>query len=336
MRFIDYLVDKIFSIVTYIIVLALVISFLEIFKVNTFLIVYIPLFITIGYLTIFLYDFFRKRDYYNKLFESLNELDKKYLIQEIISKPNFLEGKLLYETMQEVNRAMVENVNSYLNNEREFKEYIEMWVHEIKTPISSTKLIIENNSNEVTKNIDEEIDKIDKYIEQVLYYARSDNVHKDYIIKEITLEDVVNKAIYTNKKELILRKIKLNLYNLEVKVNSDIKWLEYILKQIIENSIKYSKTNSPEISIYCEKYDERVELFIKDNGIGIDKKDIQKIFDKGFTGENGRKIYKSTGIGMYLCKKLCKKLGHDIEIYSSLGEGTTIKIIFPTGSFSKM
>ncbi len=336
MRFIDYLIDKIFSIVIYVIVLALVLSFLEIFKVNTFLIVYIPVFITIAYLAIFLYDFFRKRSYYNKLFESLNELDKKYLIQEIISKPNFLEGKLLYETMREVNRAMVENVNSHLNNEREFKEYIEMWVHEIKTPISSTKLIIENNSNEVTKNIDEEIDKIDKYIEQVLYYARSDNVHKDYIIKEINLEGVVNKAIYTNKKELILRKIKLNLYDLEVKVNSDIKWLEYILKQIIENSIKYSKTNGPEISIYCEKYDERVELLIKDNGIGIDKKDIQKIFEKGFTGENGRKIYKSTGIGLYLCKKLCKKLGHDIEIYSSLGEGTTIKIIFPTGSFSKM
>lgn len=335
MSFFEYLKDRLFSVIIHIILIVFVIFFLITFKVNTFLIVYIPIFIIIAYLSVFLYDFFIKRNYYNRVISNLNGLDKKYLIQEIIEQPEFLEGKIFYDSVHEINKSMLENVNYYSNNEKEFREYIEMWVHEIKTPIASTKLIVENNLSEVTRNIDEELDKIDNYIEQVLYYSRSDNVHKDYIIKEVLLENVVNKVILNNKKDFITKKIKLDIYDLNITVNSDSKWLEYILKQIVANSIKYSKIEQPKISIYALKYNQKVELIIEDNGIGIEQKDLNKVFEKGFTGENGRKIYKSTGMGLYLCKKLCEKLGHDISIFSNENDGTNLRITFPLGSHSK-
>jgi signal transduction histidine kinase len=336
MKLLDYCKDKIVSIFIFFLLLIIVISLLLIFNVNLFLIVYISLFISFSYIGVFLYEFFRRREYYNTLLNNLENLDQKYLVNEMLMKPNFLEGKIFFESMQDINKSMVENVNKYLYKQEEFREYIEMWIHEIKTPIASSKLISQNNLNEVTKSIDEEIDKIDSYIEQVLYYSRSDNVYKDYIIKEILLDQVVNNVILKNKKYFITKKIKLNLENLELKINSDSKWLEYILNQVITNSIKYSNKENSSISIYAKEYLERIDLFIEDNGIGIERKDLSRVFEKGFTGENGRKIYNSTGMGLYLCKKLCDKLDHSIDVKSTLGEGTIVRITFPIGTFSKI
>lgn len=336
MKFIDYCKDKAVSICVYFLLLFIVISLLIIFNVNKFLVVYIFLFISFSYIVVFLYEYFRRKDYYNTLLNNLENLDQKYLIQEMLIKPNFLDGKIFFESMQDINKSMIENVNKYLYKQEEFREYIEMWVHEIKTPVASSKLIAQNNINEITKSIDEEIDKIDGYIEQVLYYSRSDNVHKDYLIKEILLEQVVNNVILKNKKDFISKKIKLNLENLNLKVNSDSKWLEYILNQIVTNSIKYSNKENSNISIYAKEYLERIDLFVEDNGIGIEIKDVNRVFEKGFTGENGRKIYNSTGMGLYLCKKLCDKLDHGIDVKSTLGEGTIVRITFPIGTFSNV
>jgi signal transduction histidine kinase len=336
MKFIDYLKDKIVAIVIYIGLMFFTILVLRIFEVNIFLIVYIPLFITIASVVVFLQDYYRRCYYYNNLISNLEKLDKKFLLQELINKPDFLDGKILYELIHETNKSMLENVNDYRYKQEEFRDYVEMWVHEIKTPISSSKLIIENNKNDITLNIDEEIDKIDSYIEQILYYSRSENVEKDYIIKKISLENVVNNVILKNKKDFIYKNIILEKKDLDIEINSDSKWLEYVINQIVINSIKYSKPENPRIYIYAKNNKENVELYIQDNGIGIEKKDLSRVWDKGFTGENGRKMYNSTGMGLYLCKKLIQKLDHDIEIDSKLDEGTIIKITFPIGTFNKV
>lgn len=196
-------------------------------------------------------------------------------------------------------------------------------------------MIVENNKNEVTKSIDEELNKVENYIEQALYYARSNTVEKDYYIKKAILKDIVNESIRRNKNVLIHERIFINVHDLELEVNTDNKWIVFILNQIIQNSIKYKKQNdNSEIEIYAKRGKEKVILFIKDNGIGIKKGEITRVFEKGFTGTNGRLIgKKSTGIGLYLCKNLCNKLGIAIELNSIQDEGTEIRLVFPKSSY---
>lgn len=150
-------------------------------------------------------------------------------------------------------------------------------------------MIVENNKNEVTKSIDEELDKVENYIEQALYYARSNTVEKDYYVKKVNLKDIVNESIKKNKNVLIHERISVNVHDLDLEANTDNKWIIFILNQIIQNSIKYKKQDENlEIEIYAKQGKENVILYIKDNGIGIKKGEITRVFEKGFTGTNGR------------------------------------------------
>lgn len=280
-------------------------------------------------------EYLYKNKYYKNLQNFLDNLDEKYLITEIIKTPDFIEGKILKEILEQIDKSMLENVNKYKYIQEEYKEYIELWIHEVKIPIAASKMIIENNKNIATKSIDEELQKIEDYIEQALFYARSNTVEKDYYIKKVNLKDIVNESIKKNKNILIHEKVLLNLHDLDLDINTDNKWIQFILNQIIQNSLKYKKQEVKlELEIYAEKHKENVVLHIKDNGIGIKNEEIARAFEKGFTGTNGRlSNKKSTGIGLYLCKNLCSKLGIDIELYSVYQEGTEVKIIFPQNSF---
>src|SRR5690606_31040269 len=202
----------------------------------------------------------------------------------------------------------------------------------IKTPIASTRLIIENNQTGVTRNIQEEVKKIEEYIEQVLYYSRSNNVSKDYLIKEVSIVDLVRGVIKRNSRDFISKGISIDLEKVEGTVFSDAKWLEFILNQLIGNAIKYIRERDGKVIIHTVRNENNIVLTIEDNGIGISEKDIYRVFEKGFTGENGRKFGRSTGIGLYLCKKLADQLGLGLTITSKMGEGTKVSIIFPLGS----
>ena len=159
-------------------------------------------------------------------------------------------------------------------------------------------------------------------------------VEKDYIITQTNLKEIVNNAILKNKTTLLNERISLELKDLEQEVYTDSKWAVFIVNQIIQNSIKYSKDTDKKIQIYANTKNAKVILYIKDNGIGIKNGEITRVFEKGFTGENGRIIgKKSTGIGLYLCKKLCARLGLAIELNSEEGKGTEVKIIFPKNSY---
>ena len=331
MSFKSYIRDKFVYLFTSVMTVFVISLLLVLFNLNKFLIVVILLFMIFSYIVPFLYEFYKKKYFYDTFKKTLESLDKKYLITEMITNSNCLDGRLLLEYLYEIDKSMHEEVNNYKYISNELKEYIELWCHEIKTPVATSKLIIENNNNKITKSILEELEHIENYIEQVLFYSRSDTVEKDYIITDVKLKNVVESVIKRNKKDLISKKIKVELDDLCL-VKSDAKWLEFIINQIILNSIKYSKGKNPAIKISSKKNKNNEILFIEDNGIGIEEADIAKVFDKGFTGANGRKKYNATGIGLYLCKKLCNKLGHEINISSRLNEYTTVSIIFPSSS----
>ena len=282
-------------------------------------------------------EYGKKKRFYDTLKQNMSELDDKYLISEIIDTPDFFDGKILKETLQDAGKSMLENVNKYEHLQEDYKEYIELWIHEIKTPIAASKMIIENNKTETTKSIEEELDKIENYTERALFYARSNTVEKDYIITKSNLKEIVNLSILKNKSSLLSNKINIDLHDLEEIVYTDSKWTVFIISQIIQNSIKYSKNENRKIEIYAKSKNEKVILYIKDNGIGIKKGEITRVFEKGFTGTNGRvQNKKSTGIGLYLCKKLCNKLGIGIELNSEQDEGTEVRIVFPKNSYTEL
>ncbi|EKQ51257.1 MULTISPECIES: sensor histidine kinase [unclassified Clostridium] len=293
-----------------------------------FLIWFLPLLIYI------LIDLFIKKKFYDDIIGVTEKLDKKYLLPEVIKVPNYYEGKIIYETLMECNRNMHEHVNFYKNLQKEYREYVETWVHEIKTPISSSKLIIENSESKEKNALGDELKKIEEYINQALYYSRSTDVSNDYIIKEFEIKEAIQEAIRNNRRDFINKKIAVDIEEVSGTVVTDIKWIKFIVNQIIINSIKYSKTKNAILKAYTIKGKDNLMLIIEDNGIGIPQNDVNRVFDKGFTGENGRKYGKSTGIGLYLCKKLCEKLGLGISLSSEEGEGTKVNIIFPIGDFT--
>lgn len=311
--------------------------FLMAYNVGMFIKIYIPLIIIGLYMISIIIEYFKRKKFYDNLLKILEELDEKYLITEIIKTPNFLEGQILKNSLEQIDKSMLENVNKYKYMTEDYKEYIELWIHEIKIPIATSKMVIENNKNAITKSIDEELDKVENYIEQALFYARSNTVEKDYYIRKVVLKEIVNESIKKNKSSLIQEKISIDIHDLEIEVNTDNKWIVFILNQIIQNSIKYRKKENSVIEIYANQGKENVILYIKDNGIGIKQGEITRVFEKGFTGTNGRlSNKKSTGIGLYLCKKLCNKLGIGIELNSVQNEGTEVKLVFPKDSYIEL
>ena len=335
MKFIDFIKDKMLLIITIFIALLTIEILLFVYNIDIISKVYISAIIIIVVAISIIVEYNKKKIFYNQLKNNLSNLKEKYLISEIIKNPDFIDGKILKEILEDTGKSMIENVNYYKRIQEDYKEYIELWIHEVKTPIATSKMIIENNKTEITKSIEEEINKVENYTEQALFYARSNIVEKDYIITKANLKDIVNNVIMKNKSTILNEKISLKLTDLKQDVFTDSKWTVFIINQIIQNSIKYSKESNKIIEIFADKKNDKVILHIKDNGIGINKNEISKVFEKGFTGENGRRIgQKSTGIGLYLCKKLCDKLGLGIELNSEKDEGTEVRIIFPKNSYT--
>ena len=335
MKFSDFIKDKVLLIVTVILALISIEILLLAYNIGIIAQIYIAIIIILVVGISIFVEYKNKQHFYNQLKTNMDELNEKYLISEIIKTPNFIEGKILKETIQDTGKSMLENVNYYKNIQEEYKEYIELWIHEVKIPIAASKMIIENNKNSVTKSIDEELDKVENYIEQALFYARSNAVEKDYIINKTNLKEIVSVSILKNKTTLLNEKVALELKDIEQEVYTDSKWATFIINQIIQNAIKYSKKENKKIEIYSKTKNDKVLLYIKDNGIGIKKGEITRVFERGFTGENGRIVgQKSTGIGLYLCKKLCDKLGLGIELNSEKDIGTEVRIIFPKNSYT--
>ena len=334
MKLSKYLKTNFLIILLFIVIIAIINLILISFKTNEQAIIGVTLTAIIGFILSTIYDFNRRKKFYSKFLNNLELLDKKYLITEMIEKPNFYEGEILYDALYEIDKSMAEEIKNYSLSLVDFKEYIEMWIHEVKLPLASLNLIVHNHKELSDKKIVEQLKRIDDDVEQVLYYVRSENAQKDYLIKETKISKVISNVAMKNKDILLENNINLEVEVGDKKVLTDSKWLEFIVNQIISNSIKYIKKGVEHyIKITAKENEKSIILKIYDNGIGIKKSDISKVFDKTFTGNNGRKIETSTGMGLYITKQLCKKLGHKVTIDSKENEYTEVSIFFNKDDF---
>ena len=272
----------------------------------------------------------RKR-YLNKLLDMTKQLEERYLIPEIMTIPDKADDQVFYQIMKMAEKSMLEKIGDIQNERKEYKEYIEQWIHEVKTPITAMKLLCENNRSSFAREILAELEHINQYTEQALYYARSEHTEKDYSVRETNLCDVVHSAVADNKYLLRQSNMTITIDDIENKVYTDDKWVRFILNQIIGNAIKY-RIEQPVLRFSATKTNDRVVLSVSDNGIGIPKSDLPRIFEKGFTGRNGRIGKNSTGMGLYLCKRLCDKLGIGLTAHSE-NKGTTIALSFQMNDF---
>lgn len=208
---------------------------------------------------------------------------------------------------------------------KELQEYMTSWFHEIKTPIAVSRMIYETDGS--IESLSEEMDRIEHFIEQALYYSRINDFHKDYFIQEINFERMVKEAVKLHTKTFLAKKIRLNLDLQNVEVLTDKKGTLFILNQLLSNSLKYSDDNG-QISICIDG--QKRTITVKDHGIGIAPEDLPRVFEKGFTGKNGRQYHSSTGMGLYLAQKTAEKLGHKLTITSKKGDYTEAVLSFPS------
>ena len=275
--------------------------------------------------------YFSRKKYLNKLLDMTEQLKERYLLPEIMQEPERADEQVFYQIMKMAEKSMLERIGEVQRERKEYKEYIEQWIHEVKTPITAIKLICENNRCSFTRELMAELENINRFTEQALYYARSEHTEKDYSVREINLSDVVHGAIADNKYLLRQNNVAVTVEDVEYSIYSDDKWLRFILDQLISNAVKY-RVEHPGLHFFAVKKTDSIILSVSDNGIGIPQGDLPRIFEKGFTGQNGRTIHSSTGIGLYLCRRLCDKLGIGISA-SSEGEGTTISLFFHINDF---
>lgn len=307
--------------------------FLMTLKSSGYLMLYVTAAVGLGVILGMYLDYARIRRFLMEIRQNVDEIDEKYLVADLLAKPEISEEEIICDILKTMELSMAGRVSDYRRRSEEYKEYVETWVHEVKIPISTARMIIENHRSDSVEEsgIVDEVERISTYVEQALFYARSEAVEKDYYVKSLNLSEVVGSALTARKKSLISMKASIDMTGLEdaPEVLSDGKWLTFILGQIIDNSIKYAKADEKlSLTFFVREDEGRRSLVIKDNGIGMKEEEIDRVFEKGFTGTNGRIGKASTGIGLYLCRKLCLRLGHDINLESKLGKGTSIIITF--------
>ncbi|MFP4015415.1 MAG: sensor histidine kinase [Halanaerobiales bacterium] len=333
MKFLDYIRDKKFFLAFYIILMTFVslvvlldseksIHLSNLIYINLVAFFMMILYLITGYL-------YYKR-YYKALEKIIKDIDYDvvYNLPEPLSRQQGLYNQVLNKLYRE-QKEIIEKQNL---EKRENKDFVSSWFHQIKTPIAVSRLIVEEKDNyskeEIIRNISEEIDKIESQVEQALYYSKIDVFEKDYFIQEVNLDEIVSGVIRKHARSFISKKIVLDKQDLNIMVNTDKKWLSFIIDQILSNSLKYTEIRD-KISIRGEAHKNRKVLYIRDSGMGIKEEDLSRVFDKGFTGYIGRREEKSTGIGLYLASKLVTRLGHEINISSQYGEYTEVKLVFP-------
>ncbi len=308
--------------------------FLSAFSIATHAVVFVILVFAVGNGVVLAHDYLKRNAYYKDVLRVFDGLDQKCLISEMIEPASFSEGIIFYEILRGANKSMNDKIASYRRLSSDYREYLETWVHEIKTPIASARLTLENHPSAVARKVEGDMDRVEGMVSQALFYARSNAVEKDYVIGAHTLKELVEAALRKNARMLIENKMKVETDLLEISVVTDEKWIGFILDQIIGNAVKYRAGESGLLRFWGCQYACGAELCIEDAGIGVPEKDIGRIFEKGFTGENGRKYAKSTGMGLYICKKLCGKLGLSVSAQSR--GGLRITLAFPKGNLYRM
>lgn len=276
----------------------------------------------------------KKRKLSKHITDLADSLEETYYIADVLPKPKEFQNQAYYYALKKACKSMNDEISKITEEKQAYQEYVESFAHEIKIPIGALSLTFDNTKNYTLKK---ETDKIFRLVEQMLYYARSENTEKDYFIKPVQLDNVIHNVILKFRHALMEGKVIINIQDTENLVYTDEKWLTFVLSQIVQNSIKYFDKQEKQLNIYSQDYGTNVQLSIEDNGCGIKASDLSRVFEKGFTGSNRNKA-NATGMGLYLAKKLCDRLGLKLDIMSREQEYTRIIITFPKGTvhhFSK-
>lgn len=263
-------------------------------------------------------DFFR---YYNRHRELIKMQKVIKISVDALSMPGDQIEEDYQTLLQLVHEDKVKAVNDLENRRKDLMEYYTMWVHQIKTPIAAMQLLLQSEDTPKNREAAEELFRIEQYVKMALQYTRLDSETTDFLIQRYNLDDIVREAVRCYARLFIRKKISLNYQPLQVQVLTDEKWLEFVIEQVLSNAVKYTPKGS--VSIYMEGSS---TLVIEDTGIGIRKEDLPRVCEKGYTGYNGHTDKRSTGIGLYLSKRILEKLSHTIEIESEMGKGTRVKI----------
>ncbi len=319
----QFLKDKVYLIITTAIVLMAITSFLYFIKISPSVIFMVALSVFVVFFSVMSVEFYRRYTYYNEILDMTQVMEEKYLVFDLIENRHFLDAAVMQEIIRLGNYSMNKKVNLYQSSQEEYQNYIELWVHEIKTPLAALKLMDANNN---LSNATEELERISYYIDQALYYARSSAVYKDYLIEEVDLKLSVMKTIKQLSNSFIKKDINVNVELEANNVYSDSKWLEFIIKQILINAVQYSEEHG-EITIRSRNVDQAIILEVVDNGIGIKPEDLPRVFEQGFTGTSGRVYNQATGMGLYLVKKLSDSLYINVSVSSK--EQTIVALRIP-------
>lgn len=328
-----YLRDRRTALVIFGVALLIALGFCGAFRLRIEVILFILLPILLAALGILWYEYNRRKQFYEKLRKNLGQLDQAYLVTETLERPNFLEGKILHDTCYEIDKSMLENISKLTKINQDFREYIELWIHEIKTPLTALGLLV---SRDKQPELTQELARIDNLAEQVLYFMRAQSPEQDYLLVECNIGEVVKAVLQVYRTQIQLRDVKIVAKGLDQKFHSDKKWLQFMISQILANALKYGAS---EISFQMEQSQKTKILKVRDNGVGIPAEDLPRVFEKTFTGQNGREKtgIHSTGMGLYLVKTLCDKMGHRVEIDSKTGKKsyTEVKIYFGEHDYYK-
>lgn len=256
--------------------------------------------------------------YYYRNMEKLQQVTDELLVT-LEHLPEAETGKeyVYQEMVRKIRKAYDERVEEMYLREQEEAEYNSMWAHQIKVPIAAIRLLLQEQE-ESQPELENQLFRIEQYVQMVLNYQRLNSTVNDFVLGKQPLDPIIRQVIRKYRKQFIWKKISLDYKETSLIVLSDEKWLCFVLEQILSNALKYTKSGT--IKIFTKGQ----QLFIRDTGIGIQKEDLPRIFERGYTGYNGRSDKKSTGIGLYLCKRVCDKLGHGISVESEVGVGTTV------------
>lgn len=275
----------------------------------------------VGVYLVFRYVLHRK--FYQRLAHSMNDLDETF--DTLDSAP---VSQALEKLLKRQHRLYINQLNEQEKKRDDHLTFINQWVHQMKTPISVIELITQETDDEQVESIREETDKLEKGLEMVLYAARLERFEQDFQVEQVSLKQVVEAAIRENKRLFIRNHVYPEIHVEETVVESDEKWLEFIFTQLITNAVKYSAGKAQKVTITEMESENKIMVTVADHGVGIPKADLKRVFNPFFTGENGRIYRESTGMGLYLVKEVCEQLGHEIELTSVQGEGTSVQLIF--------
>ena len=280
------------------------------------------------FLTVNMFDFFQQRARLLELKSILDGLDRKYLFTECAPQPTGLFERRLFDLTRLAGRDMIGAVSDAQASQREYREYVERWVHEIKAPLTAARLICRELDGDTRRKLTAELSQIEAHVERALFYARAENPEQDCLFRQIELEKIAVQAIENHRSLLIQNGIRVEMENMNCAVYTDEKWAGFILGQLLQNAARY-RGSEPVITLSAKLLGRQAQLIVRDNGIGIPAHELPRVFERGFTGSNGRIRGGSTGIGLYLCRKLAVFLELELRMDSQEGTGTTVTLTFP-------